>query len=1524
MARVQKAFTPLSLLLAVFTLVGCPPQPKLSVSPLAIAISAQEDASRFQISNAGGGTLNWTATESLPWLQLQASAANDLKQGGSVQGSLSTGVNGVELIVDRSVLGPGTTTGEVQVTSNGGTQTVRVSVSEAESANLEVNTTEIDFGATTQTLPFVLRNTGTERLTWSAAASEESPWLELSPSGGALNANEQIEVQATVTRGTLAANNYDGTITITSSGGNRTITARMTVATFEVTPASLNFGALLTASTRNLSLRNRTFSNLPVDVAVSTTDGGAWLTAALPTVNLGSQATASLGITSNPAGLTPGDYTGTVTLTNGPFSATIPVTMSVGTFSVSNSLFDLGEISVSQTRSVTLTSVTGTAIDWTTAIPASDRAWLSVDPSRGTVTTTQSVTIVVNPLTVDPGDYESTVTFNFPGGGIPVTVRFSRPEPASLKVAPSQVQLGTTKSEELIAIWNPGVGSVNWQIDTNSFPAWLTLVPVNGSGVASGTVSGDITQTVTVRVDRSLAPANQFNLAHTFDVVGSGAVSTTVPVTVSATVPQVPVIVVETEGIGANNVNFINLDINQTTETLILRNEGNGNLAWNIDPTTLPEWIASIQPAQGNLAPGTQITVTVTVDRSSLTYLGAQTTVNIASNDPERNPFPFVVEVVVDKRVAITGRPNALAFGPTQTSDVVEIANNGDPDTLLNFQITTTKEWLSVFPESGSSIGTASPTKDFRPFSVTIDRSLLEGNGASAKIVVTAFTTENGVRIPLPDVEPFEIDVTAQAAELTIQSPPVPYLRPPSIVRFPLMLRNVRYQIMPLDVSLLPQVAQQFTILENDVPLELSETNQLMRSLSPVAGSGSDLGAIQTVLIMLDYSGSMQESAASVSDPDVANAIDPIQALYEKTLPPLFDTFGANTRVGLAIFSERGGNTPLRLLLGTGAEPVEQQDDIFISDHAALLDRLQNVVVNDNGATQLFGAILGGVEALLLDGYDTNRSNVETTDFPAILCFTDGRITTPPSPINDVIQTLQGTRVRFYPVGWGSAVAADPLVRLAVTSGGHYYSTRAQPTGEVDAFGTPIRIPVVNELADITTQDADECDQSITRDFNSQVMLSYITLNEQSNAIIQGKLNFDDPNDQNSACLPEQGQINGTLTTLPIAPVDIAADNRLGQVSFRSAGVQPDGTAQVTVRLAFTPRNVQRLSFEFITEGANPLLRTSVVQVNSPNGGVISDWTPSGAGNVFTYTSPGDVLPYGQYGDILTINIAGVDPAGGLLRMRVLDPVRTGNPESKYFILPDTLPLAYGKPSYGPALPTAAVEFTPTPALANPRSISEAFVLNFGTTDSDISIAVRNIGGAYLNAPVATRVNWTLSRVGEFPNLVDLDPPGSSESGSLESTEERDTLNLIVNRVTEPGTYSAAFEVSYNGGATPVSDILPRTTVNWTVLPPELTLSTSTLDFGAAATNLGITIDNTGQSTLAWSLNLADFPDWLGVDNAAGSVPFGADPSAVNFTVDRTGLAPGTYSFDVEITDAYDESTPPYVPTILTITMDVP
>lgn len=1458
------------------TLSGCPLSPTLLLTPLNISIADAQTSSSFRIQNGGAGTLTWTCTASAPWLTLRTpggTAAN------AVSGSTTRESDIIEVLVNRAVLPVGISTAGITVASNAGTTIINLSVTETRPALLQVSETAIDFGTTTTQNTVVLTNGGQQPLNYTLSVSSNAPWLTATPTQGTLaGLGTTANIAIAVNRTGLAANTYAGTVTVTSNGGTAQINVTMQVPPFAVAPNAINFGTISAARNSTITATNNGFAAVSLAATTTTADGAAWLSVAPATATLPASGNVAFTVTANPAGRAPGNYSGEVrirdTVTN--FTLAVPVTMTITRLEVAPTLLDFGDNPAQTQLNALLTNLDAVPVPFAVSIPAQDQPWLSVTPASGNVTGTQNLQFTINRNAVAPGAYETVASIQYDGGTLPITLRMIRPRPAELRVEPNIIDFGATRNQELIALWNNGLGTINYTIDTATFPAWLTIAPAPAGGVISGTLTGSQTDAYTLSVNRSLVSIPPNTFTYSFNVIASGDASNNITVNVTMTVPLVPQLVLEADGIDDTGTDFLNFDIRDNTKTFFIRNDGNGPLFWQIPTAALPQWITTVSPSSGSLQPGTQQSVTIGVNRGSLTFLGAQITLLVTSNDPRRPATPLIVEVQVPKRVAITTRPTAYAFGTNVNSDLLEIANSGDPDTLLSYRITTTKEWLSVFPETGSSVGTASSFKDFQPHSVSVDRSLLDGVGASGKIIITAFEVRDGQQVPIPDVAPVEIPVTVDAASLTIEAAS-PRLRIPSLVRFVLLMRNIRYQALPLPDTRLADIGQQFLLFENNLPVERSEANQFLSPISRARGNA---------LIMLDYSGSMRAAAAKVSDTTIALAPDPLQALYASTIPQLIAEIPANYKIGIAVFNDRSG-AAIRPIYGTAAEPTRYQDDIFIRDRSAAIARFNSIVVNDNGATELFLATQAA--AALLEGADLANNHIpfDDADIRAIIAVTDGRVTTPPGNISDTTKILDDTRARFLAIGWGENVASDILLRLANESGGHVYSTRNAATGAVDAFGNPIRIPVVAALADwCETDPLDECDQSIAKDLASQVLLSYTSLNEESNARVEARVTFNDPNDQNSVCLPEQGDISGSIIKNQVPLDEIAGDVRLGQVAIQTEGIQPDGTAEVLLRTDGMPRNISRLSFRISVLNADPLSRANVTQVLATQGGIIADWIPSGAGDVFTYQSPAGPLQYGDFGYLLRIRITGAASSCTLL-FDVLEPSITSNPESKYFTHPDTVTIADDE-FLAPAFPTPFFATQPAYTVAGDGSIN----IDLGTNLNAVDVTLFNLGGHHI--PTGVWLDWRITLGLNSPLLVL--PPGPAPSGTIILNTESDTVSIGVDRAILPGTYTASFRFVFSYGSLGIEYDSREFFVTYTVLPPDFAVDTNNLSFAPGTIELPLTVRNDGQGIINWAVNAQSFPFWLQTTQTQGALTPGAS-TQINVRVDRSQLTAGNYNF---------------------------
>lgn len=1519
--RWMRRYTAAAGLMMAALLSGCP-SPVLNVSPGAINFAPEQSAATVRISNLGGGALNWQVEEDLLWLSSRV-----VSKQANASGSATTEPDVVEFLVDRAQLPIGVTRGDVLISSNGGNFTLPVSAQKNGPAIIEVSADALDFGATTSELGFSIFNRGLEPLTWTIPNPQNAPWLTVTPRSGTISTqNGSQVVSASVSRDSLPPGEYQTSIIVNSNGrsddpsdnGTRTLTVSLRVIPFSVTPDSLAVGTISATRLESLTVRNLSGVALNFNYTATTADGAAWLSVDSAPASIPAGGQGLVDISLNPSGLAAGTYTGAIAISAGGFDLSVPVNMGAASLTAAPALIDFGTLPATETQNLTVTNLLGAPIDYTLSVRSSDQAWLSVSPDTGTVTNVANHTVTANPAAIEPGQYEGIITLSYPGGSSTVRVTASKQRPARLVAVSENVNFGTTGVQEQIDIWNDGLGVVNWSISTAGFPAWLSLDGVAPGASIGGTVQGEQTDSVTLRVDRSLAPADQFNFTHTFQVIGTGDFNGAVNVTANMSVPQIAEIELVADGVDDNGVDFINFDVTQVSKTFIIRNNGNGILQWNFVPAQLPFWIAGITPAQGGVNPGTEQTVTVTVDRTGLDFRGAQVQLGIINNDPSvtGGVLPFIVEVQVPKRVAITGRPSSLAFGPDESIGLFEIANDGDPGTELLYRIRSTKEdWLKVFPENGSSIGTEANIKDFKLHTAAIVRSKLEGSGSSGKLIVEAIrTNELGQIEVLPDVQPLEITVSVEAAELTFQHA-LPRLRVPSLARFVMLMRNVRFSPIPISETRLTTLADQISLFENDQEVELTETAKVIKGPGFIRGN---------MLILLDYSNSMQESARAVGDPAISGAVDPLQALYERTITQLLDEIPSNYRVGLAVFSERSGTggssfprEALRPIFGTGTEGPETEGQLFLDDRALLQDRLANIVVATNGATELYPA-LRDASALIVE--EDNIAGIfpyDDADDRIILCVTDGRATTPPGEVTDVTDQLALVDLtRTFVIGWGNGVSTGPLVQLATETGGHVYATQ---TERVDVGGGVLRDrPVVEELENYcVTVDADPCDLSIKRDLDAQYLFSYVSLNEEGNVEIEGRLTFDDPNDQASTCLPEQGEISGKFTA-PQTPFNLyAGDPRLGQVKLLYSGVNVAGQGQVTVYMDSAPRDVRRMTFQLSTAGTAPLLRSDVVVTSRLDGGLISDWTQSGGGLTFTFESAsGAPLTYGDFGPLFTINLSGIG-AGSLLNFSLTEPVFASNdPNGKYFTSPSQLRLDTGAftatsfPRPGLELFTVNGVDPDLLGVGFERDAEDRLFFDLGQDVNEFEMVFFNLGGFHNPSSVDLQYTIIPNAQGIVRQPADVNPDFWAQP-ICSTTLVPQVRRFIVDRNIlpvqldgrDPDTdFEIEFEyllrnIGYFGDIEPLYLVIE-------VTPPVLSVAPGDITVPVGVTSANTTISNTGQGSLTWTVDPAtEFPSWLNLSALQGGLgPEASETLTLNFDRADPLLPPGSsveFSFDI-------------------------
>jgi len=195
--------------------------PFISVIPTIVSFGSDLSEVQITLNNTSdSAALQWNLTEDLPaWLSVS-------EYGGVLppQGSKTLLLN-----VDRSGLAAGSYAHTLTIVSNGGSQSVSLSM-EAPTF-LSASPASIEFGQARQWAVLPIRNTSNSDtvLEWQIEDALP-PWLSASPSSGQVPVGSTQSVLLSVDRSGLAVGEYQHTLSLISNGGNQQIGIALTVA----------------------------------------------------------------------------------------------------------------------------------------------------------------------------------------------------------------------------------------------------------------------------------------------------------------------------------------------------------------------------------------------------------------------------------------------------------------------------------------------------------------------------------------------------------------------------------------------------------------------------------------------------------------------------------------------------------------------------------------------------------------------------------------------------------------------------------------------------------------------------------------------------------------------------------------------------------------------------------------------------------------------------------------------------------------------------------------------------------------------------------------------------------------------------------------------------------------------------------------------------------------------------------------------------------------------------------------------
>ena len=302
----------------------------------------------------------------------------------------------------------------------------------------------------------------------------------------------------------LSAGSYPATITLVASTGQTlSATVVLNISTsgfFVANPNTLSFNYLpgnVPPNSQPVSVTSST--GVSINFSATASSNGGWLAV---TPNFGNTTSANqLTISILPVTLTPGTYTGMITLTDAvsAVSTTIPVTLNYGTAGGTNQLsitpasvfFQAPVGSPAQSQTVQVVAISGVSQNFTVAA-APPTNWLSAAPGVGV--TPATITVVAVPtLVAGVGTYTGNLTFNnFDGTQQTLTVTLNVTSNSNLAAVPNSLAFTQAVGAPLPAAQQLQISTsngLNSAFAVTTSAAWLTAAPNAGTTPASVTVS---------------------------------------------------------------------------------------------------------------------------------------------------------------------------------------------------------------------------------------------------------------------------------------------------------------------------------------------------------------------------------------------------------------------------------------------------------------------------------------------------------------------------------------------------------------------------------------------------------------------------------------------------------------------------------------------------------------------------------------------------------------------------------------------------------------------------------------------------------------------------------------------------------------------------------------------------------------------------------------------------------------------------------------------------------------------------
>ncbi|HEY3824149.1 MAG TPA: SBBP repeat-containing protein, partial [Bryobacteraceae bacterium] len=498
-------------------------------------------------SNALAGAPNFTTvvqTNDTPWLTVSPSSGAMVQTPGSSIPHISTVTLTIQADPTGLVTGSIHTATITYIANLTSADTTSVTLNVTNSTKLTVAPQSLNFNYTlgssnTPAAQSIAVSSSPAGAKVTATPSSTGNWLSATAGGTSLSNTTPGSVSVSVDVTKLStAGTFTGSVTI--AGGASNISVPVTITVAGSSPAVLSVSPLMesfslaqggSAVSSQVTVSNAGSGTLNFTAQASSTP--AWLMLANSSGSATSSTPAALGFTIDPTGLSPGLYTGQITVsdTASANQSTVTVVLTVTQAAESIQLSQTGLAFSGVTggaqppgQAFTVANSGAGTLNWSAqASTLSGGSWLLLSAGGGTSASGQAgipVVVSVDPTGLSPGQYYGSVNVTATGAtNSPQTVS------VVLTVSPAQTSPGetistggvilagaaggTTPLQQIVNVFNPSSAAVTYTSTTSmaNGTGWLSVTPpsgsvspgtngipvvVNLSGLAAGLYSGSV------------------------------------------------------------------------------------------------------------------------------------------------------------------------------------------------------------------------------------------------------------------------------------------------------------------------------------------------------------------------------------------------------------------------------------------------------------------------------------------------------------------------------------------------------------------------------------------------------------------------------------------------------------------------------------------------------------------------------------------------------------------------------------------------------------------------------------------------------------------------------------------------------------------------------------------------------------------------------------------------------------------------------------------------------------------------